>query len=422
MEEFFGQCLDVYCKLTKKPSTIFKRVTTPFIDESLDWDCVNNPVMEECGELSANCSKIIMKVLYGARMCRPDLIRACTALASNVTKWTKSDDIKLKRMMDYIFCTKHYRLINWVGDVLKDWHLNMYVDSDFASDTKSMKSTSGLCLKIESEQTCFFLSWVSNKQTAVSLSSTEAEIVAACSGMSKFGIPTLNCFEYIKGSRIQLYMMEDNQASQRIMEVGRSDKMSYLKRTHKVDLRWLHERIIAKDFKIIYINTNYQCADPMTKAITCKATWDRSMVNLNLFDLNANQIWKSNPLKKSMIEQKQVTNAGLKQQSKAPIITSIKQDGSVMSVPASYLDNKSIFGNLPPIPDFPILEAELTPRTKEYRSHGARSAIENDKRVFCHFVKCGKVNKSGRIGDYCSEKCMQHDLHHKACFVKKTSR
>ena len=83
--------------------------------------------------------------------------------------------------------------------------------------------------------------------------------------------------------------MEDNQACQRIIEVGRSDKMGHIKRTHKVNIAALHERLVAKDFTIQYINTEYQCADPFTKAITCKETWARSLTNINMFKLK--DIW-----------------------------------------------------------------------------------------------------------------------------------
>ena len=119
----------------------FKNVSTPFLDESLDLDCVTGGPDEPTGELSDDCSKIVMKCLYGARMARPDLLRACTALASNVSCWTKRDDAKLHRLMSYIYHTLHYRLVSWVGDSLKDWQLNVFCDSDYASDVKTWKST-----------------------------------------------------------------------------------------------------------------------------------------------------------------------------------------------------------------------------------------------------------------------------------------
>ena len=124
----------------------------------------------------------------------------------------------------------------------------------------------------------------------VSLSSTEAEIVAACVGVFNYGIPMLDGLEYVWNKKMTMNLMEDNQACQRIIEVGRSDKMGHIKRTHKVNIAALHERLVAKDFIIQYINTEYQCADPFTKAITCKETWIRSLTNINMF--KTQDIWK----------------------------------------------------------------------------------------------------------------------------------
>ena len=39
------------------------------------------------GELADNASSVLMKVLYGARMARFDLVRAVCTLATRVTKW-----------------------------------------------------------------------------------------------------------------------------------------------------------------------------------------------------------------------------------------------------------------------------------------------------------------------------------------------
>ena len=45
---------------------------------------------EECefvpGRLASVAARIVMKVFYGARLCRPDLLRAITFLACTMTK------------------------------------------------------------------------------------------------------------------------------------------------------------------------------------------------------------------------------------------------------------------------------------------------------------------------------------------------
>ena len=53
----------------------------------------------EPGVLSDIAAKVLMKVLYGARMARFDLLRAVCSLACSVTKWDKDCDRKLHRLM-----------------------------------------------------------------------------------------------------------------------------------------------------------------------------------------------------------------------------------------------------------------------------------------------------------------------------------
>ena len=43
-----------------------------------------------------------MKILYGARVARYDLLRPVRALASRITRWTKLCDKKLHRLVSYI--------------------------------------------------------------------------------------------------------------------------------------------------------------------------------------------------------------------------------------------------------------------------------------------------------------------------------
>ncbi len=55
------------------------------------------PVTE--GLMRPIAARILMKLLYCARMCRYDLMRAICQLASMVTKWDKQCDDRLHRLM-----------------------------------------------------------------------------------------------------------------------------------------------------------------------------------------------------------------------------------------------------------------------------------------------------------------------------------
>ena len=60
---------------------------------------------------------------------------------------------------------------------------NVFQDSDFAGDLEDSKSTSGETLCIFGSHTFVPISWMCKKQTAVSHSSTESEIISLDTGL-----------------------------------------------------------------------------------------------------------------------------------------------------------------------------------------------------------------------------------------------
>ncbi len=67
------------------------------------------------GCLSDIASKVLMKVLYAARLARFDLLRATCALAREVTKCNSLCDKKLHRLISYINSTLEVRMYSWCG-------------------------------------------------------------------------------------------------------------------------------------------------------------------------------------------------------------------------------------------------------------------------------------------------------------------
>ena len=68
---------------------------------------------EDRGVLQPLAAKVLMKILYAARMARFDLLRAVCDLACFVTKCSAECDRKLHRLICYIASTKHHRQIGW---------------------------------------------------------------------------------------------------------------------------------------------------------------------------------------------------------------------------------------------------------------------------------------------------------------------
>ena len=74
----------------------------------------SNKVAE--GRLKPIAAKVLMKVLYAARMARFDILRWIGRLATFITRWTVRQDAELHRLMCYIASTLELRLVGWVGD------------------------------------------------------------------------------------------------------------------------------------------------------------------------------------------------------------------------------------------------------------------------------------------------------------------
>ena len=76
-----------------------------------------------------------------------------------------------------------------------DW--DCLKDSDFAGDLEDSKSTSGGTLCVFGSHTFVPISWMCKKQTAVSHSSTESEIISLDIGLRLDGLPALELWDLI---------------------------------------------------------------------------------------------------------------------------------------------------------------------------------------------------------------------------------
>ena len=85
-----------------------------------------------------------------------------------------------------------------VGNTAQQCRSGLFQDSDFAEDLEDSKSTSaGLFLCIFGSQTLVPISWMCKKQTSVSHSCTEAEIISLDAGLRMDGIPALDLWDLV---------------------------------------------------------------------------------------------------------------------------------------------------------------------------------------------------------------------------------
>ena len=174
--------------MANKTTQQLYKVSTPCIDDHH----FKEEELKSVGELSKVCSQIVLKCLYLARIRRPDIPWSVNKLARSITKWTKACDKRLCRLISYIHHTCGYKQYCHVGNTARQCKLGLFQDSDFAGDLEDSKSTSGGTLCFLGSPTLVPISWMCKKQTSVSHSSTESEIISLDAGLRLDSKPALD--------------------------------------------------------------------------------------------------------------------------------------------------------------------------------------------------------------------------------------
>ena len=242
-----------------------------------DGGAESNGEASQPGVLADTAAKVVMKVLYAARYARFELLRAIGFLACHVSKWDVQCDRRLYRLMSYIEHTLDHRLCGWTDGVAENVHLHLYSDADFGGCNDTNKSTTGVYIAAEGSHTRWPISGLSKKQSCVSHSTPEAELVAGAFALRQEGIPVQMFFDATVGmlssstnggaleDRKTLYFHADNTAMITCCKSGKNQTMRHMGRTHGISLQWMHDEIRKGYCELRYIDTAKMAADVFTK-------------------------------------------------------------------------------------------------------------------------------------------------------------
>jgi len=149
MSSFILQCLENYANLAGIYVDDIRPACTPFLDESTFQEPREaTPDSPKGARLASVALKSLMKVLYAARMCRFDVLRATCVLARRVSTWDRDCDRRLHRLMCYLKHTQTMVNIGFCGDKFSACRVALFADADFAGCKSTAKSTSGNFLAI----------------------------------------------------------------------------------------------------------------------------------------------------------------------------------------------------------------------------------------------------------------------------------
>ena len=131
---------------------ILKPADAPFFDESKLESTAGD---SKEGLLQPIACKVLMEILYAARLARFDLLRPIAALASEITTWDVVCDRMLHRLVCYISSSLGYKLKGYMGGSTEDLDITLFSDAGFAGCLDTAKSTSGVFVALAGPNSFF---------------------------------------------------------------------------------------------------------------------------------------------------------------------------------------------------------------------------------------------------------------------------
>jgi hypothetical protein len=151
-----------------------KAVNTPAATNLFEIESQDDEKLED----NKSFLSIIMKIMYLARLTRPDLLLPVTYLASRAHSPTKNDTVKLYRVIKYLYGTQDIEL----NVQCTSLQMQCYCDASYGVHSDG-RSHSGYIFSYNNsiKNNVSFIFARSYKQKLTAISSTDAEIIAACS-------------------------------------------------------------------------------------------------------------------------------------------------------------------------------------------------------------------------------------------------
>lgn len=243
-KEYINSILKKFNMLLSKPASVPMQ---PNLDLKPYDECEENlPYRELIGSL-----------LFLARVTRPDIAFPVSKLSQFNSCYNEMHWNCAKVILRYLKNTETLGLEYKKGD---EFIISGYTDSDYASDKNDRKSTTGLAFFANDA----LISWTSQKQSIIAVSSTEAEYVALASGakealwLRRFA----NELGYPQVEPTTIYV--DNESAIKL-----AYNPEHHNRTKHIDVRFHFTRSLVEEKKIeiCHVPTDKQAADILTKPL-----------------------------------------------------------------------------------------------------------------------------------------------------------
>ncbi|KAL4089751.1 hypothetical protein QTP88_024723 [Uroleucon formosanum] len=196
-------------------------------------------------------------LLFLSQVTRPDIAYAVNFASRFLAKPTKAHWNLIKQIIRYIKRTFNYGLYFNNNTQIS---LEIFSDADYAGDIQTRHLTSGYLFRYGSS----IISWTSQGQHCVSLSSTDAEYISASEAVKGIMWITRLIISLSKTGDKKPILYIDNQSAIRLVK-----NPEFHKRTKHIDVRYhfIREKYEDGQFQLQYIGTEDQIADILTKPL-----------------------------------------------------------------------------------------------------------------------------------------------------------
>lgn len=174
-------------------------------------------------------------------------------------KPTKAHWEAFKRILSYLKGTSAYG-ITYGSDISNGRVLHAFSDADFAADLDDRRSTTGVVLILNGGP----VSWKSQRQSCVSLSTTESEYVAAAEA-AKDVVWIRRLLQDLGSDQTKpTILFCDNQSAIKLVR-----NPQFHQRTKHIDVKFHFIRDLQDEHvvDVVYVNTESQLADLFTKGL-----------------------------------------------------------------------------------------------------------------------------------------------------------
>jgi hypothetical protein len=206
--------------------------------------------------IDATLYKQIIGLLMYLTNTRPDICFEVNTLSQFLVQPRRVHLVAAKHVMRYLKGTMDYGL-RYDGD----FTLIGYTDADWAGSVTDAKITSRCCFNLGSAM----ISWQSRKQSSISLSTVEAEFIAACSASCKAIRlrKLLTCLFDLEMRETMILC--DNQSC-----IKMTENPVFHDRSKHIESRYhfIHDMVQRGDLKLQYISTDEQVVDVLTKPLS----------------------------------------------------------------------------------------------------------------------------------------------------------